>query len=306
VHFYAASGLSMASEIALPGMIAAAPAPAPDVTIRRAPVPPSLDDAASTGATWQRAGERFLLGVPGIARFLLTGGRDIAVEPEPQADAADIAVFIAGTAFGILLHQREQIVLHASAVRVNGKAVLFCGQSGAGKSTLAAALSQRGYPVLADDICALTLAADGRAVVHSDGGLLQLWARTVASLGLTARRGARLRAGLEKYYVEPPVVSHGALPLGALYALREARPPHKAGISRPNIVDAALLLRRGAYRPLLVRSLNQTTLYFHAAAIANHAGIYQLTRPLNFAAMADTLGGLEQHWRDIGMLEQAA
>ncbi len=39
----------MASEIALPGMIAAAPAPAPDVTIRRAPVPPSLDDAASTG-----------------------------------------------------------------------------------------------------------------------------------------------------------------------------------------------------------------------------------------------------------------
>jgi hypothetical protein len=35
VHFYRVSGLSVASEIDLPGLIAAAPARAPQVTIRR-------------------------------------------------------------------------------------------------------------------------------------------------------------------------------------------------------------------------------------------------------------------------------
>jgi hypothetical protein len=60
--------------------------------------------------------------IPDIARFLLKDGSEIVVEPEPEASVADIPSFILGTVFGILLHQREQIVLHASAVRVNGRA----------------------------------------------------------------------------------------------------------------------------------------------------------------------------------------
>ncbi len=145
MQFYRVSGLSVASEIALPGLIAGSPERTPQVTIRRGPVPEKLPQTSASGPTWQIAGKQFLLRIPDIARFLLNDGREIVVAPETQASAADIPIFILGTVFGILLHQREQIVLHASAVRVNGKAVLFCGASGAGKSTLAAALAQRGY-----------------------------------------------------------------------------------------------------------------------------------------------------------------
>ena len=125
VQFYRVSGLSVASEIDLPGMIAGAPERAPQVTIRLGPVPEQLPDSTAIGPTWQIAGKQFLLGIPNIARFLLNDGSDIVVAPESEAGDADIPVFILGTVFGILLHQREQIVLHASAVRVNGKAVLF-------------------------------------------------------------------------------------------------------------------------------------------------------------------------------------
>lgn len=297
----------MRSEIALPGMFAPVVESEPDVTIRQRPVPQSLENPAASGPTWQMAGEQFLLRIPDIARFLLSNGREIAYEPEPEARADDIPIFIIGTVFGILLHQREQIVLHASAVRINGKAVLFCGNSGAGKSTIAAALVQRGYPLVTDDVCAVATMAEGVPMVYPDGRQLKLWAQSIERLDLAERRGDRVRDSLEKFYVEPEEALSEPLPLGAVYALREARPPHVSGIERPNVVDAALILRRNAYRPVMVSRMGQRAHYFHAATtIARVAGIFYLTRPMDFAAMPDVLAGLERHWLETGLMEPSA
>ena len=303
MQFYRISGLSVASEIALPGLLAGAPSAAPEVTIRRGEVPEALPAAKASGVTWQRCDQQFLLRVPAVARFMLTGGRDIVVAPEAEADPGDVQVYIVGTAFGILLHQREQIVLHASAVEVSGKAVLFCGASGAGKSTLAAALAHRGYPVVADDVCGLSL-HDDVPTVHPDGRQLKLWTQAITRLELGQRQGTRVRRKFEKFFVQPHNVITDPLPLGALYILREARPPHAAGISQPNVVDATMLLRRNAYRPRLVRQFDQKASYFRAAAcIADTSGIYHLTRPMDFSVMPNVIAALEDHWQRLGMSE---
>lgn len=307
MHFYRVSGLSVGSEIALPGLIAlGVDRSAPEVTIRPGAVPLSLENPGTSGPTWQIEGRRFLLRISGIARFLLSNGNDIQFELESGADEADIPVFILGTVFGILLHQRGQIVLHASAVRVDGKAILFCGPSGAGKSTMAAALALCGLPLVTDDICAITV-IDGTPMAQPDGRQLKLWAQAIEQLELTSSRGPRVRSRLEKFFVQPRAAFSEALPLGAVYALREARPPHAPGIERPNIVDAALILQRYAYRPLIVERMGQKTDYFHAtAAIANAAGIFHLTRALDFDAMPDVIGLLERHWLETGLMEKAA
>jgi len=307
VHFYNVSGLSVRSEVALPGVFTLASGVEPDVTIRQRPVPEDLENPVASGPTWQIAGEQFLLRIPDIARFLLSNGREIAFEPEPEASHDDIPIFLLGTVFGILLHQREQIVLHASAVRINGKAVLFCGSSGAGKSTIAAALVQRGYPLMTDDVCAVAMTAGGVPMVYPDGRQLKLWAQSIDRLNLTARRGERVRERLEKFYVEPAEALSEPLPLGAVYALREERPPYAAGIERPNVVDAALILRRNAYRPAMVTRMGQKAQYFHAATtIANVAGIFHLTRSLDFRLLPDVLAWLERHWVETGLMEAAA
>ena len=307
MNFYHSAGLCIASEIALPGLASCKPRGTADIRIVRAPTPETLDNPIAEGPTWQLSGDAFLLNVPGIARFHMIGDDTIAVTPADGGDPADVPVFLLGSALGILLHRRKQIVLHASAVRVGGTAVLFCGPSGAGKSTLAAALAQRGYPLVTDDICVISLDRGGPQV-HPDGRQLKLWAQAIEKLDLTAGRGMRVRSNLEKFFVAPPSEPFtGSLPLGAVYALREARAPYVPGIETPNVVDASLLLRRNAYRPHLVRRLEQRQHYFHAAAaIANAAGIYHLTRLLDFGKVPETVAALERHWRDLGLTERAA
>ena len=117
----------------------------------------------------------------------------------------------------------------------------------------------------------------------------------------------RCASRLQKFYVEPDLSHTEPLPLGAIYVLREARPPHAFGIERPNVVDAALLLRRSAYRPLLVRRMDQNADYFRAAAaVANDGAIFRLTRPLVFNAMPEVIAALERHWDVLKLMEAAA
>ena len=303
VYSYRVSGLAVASEVDLPGLIPGDPAAAPDVTIRRDSVPMTLDDAVAIGPNWQRADSRFLMRVPAIARFLLEDGQRIAFEAEDGAEPQDVAVFLSGSVFGVLLHQRNHIVLHSSAVLVGGKAVLFCGVSGAGKSTLAAALGERGYPLVADDQCAVEL-DDGVPRIHPDGRQMRLWENSIRELDLVARRGDAMRNRIQKFYVDPVDASLDPVPVGAIYALAVLKPSRAAGIAQPNVVDATKLLIANAYRPALIRKFDQRAAYFRGGtALAQHAGIFTLTRELDFDAIPATIAALEAHWVELGLIE---
>jgi hypothetical protein len=65
------------------------------------------------------------------------------------------------TAVPLLLSERGDLALHAAAVVIGGRAVLFCGPSGRGKSTLALLASRLGHPVLTDDGVIVTFETTG-------------------------------------------------------------------------------------------------------------------------------------------------
>jgi energy-coupling factor transporter ATP-binding protein EcfA2 len=301
VYFYRMSALSVASDIELPGLTAIpAGGGRAEVTIRRAAVSATLKGASANGPNWLIAGEELLLRIPGVARLLIRSGTDISFEPEGDTLPGDIAIFIVSTAFAILLHQRNQIVLRASAVRVGNRAVIFCGPSGRGKSTIAAALGQRGYPQVGDDVCVIGEDEFGASVIHSDGGRLNLWLDAIHHLGLSRRQCQPVRANLAKFHIQPDEPCAGALRLAAVYALQESRPPLRDGIERAKAVDTAVVVLNSAYHSRLVAALGQKARYFQSAAsIAADAGVFFLNRPQDFACMPTVIGWLEEHWRTI-------
>ena len=85
--------------------------------------------------------------------------------------------------FAALLLQRGLLPLHGCAIEVDGGAAVFVGRSGCGKSTLAGALRQRGYRVLADDICVISFSAAGEPMVLAAFPQLKLWADALKNLG---------------------------------------------------------------------------------------------------------------------------
>jgi hypothetical protein len=303
---YRAAGLHIESGLALPGLCPAPAGDAPaDVVVRVGEIAPSLPDPLERGANWELVAGALLLSIPGVARFLVREAGEIVVDPAAGTAAHDLAAFVAGPLLGLFLHLRGQVVLQASAVAVNGGAVLFCGETAAGKSTLAAALGLRGYRMICDDLCAIDLAPPGGPRALADATSLKLWAQATGRLDLEA--GLPVRAALQKHHVAPPAGRIAAAPLRAIYFLQEARPPDAAGIARPNVVDLALLVRRSAFRPNVVRALDQRAVYFAAAAqLASAAGVFTFNRKLGFELMDGGLDMLEAHWTEIGLAPERA
>lgn len=300
VHTYRISGLSVASELELPGAIPATAHDSPDVTVSFGEVPQRLAEATASGPTWQRQGNTLLLSVPGLVRILVSDGRSIVVAIEAGASAHDASAFVLGSALGILLHQRGELVLHASAVARDGRAIVLCGHSGAGKSTTAAALCERGFSFVSDDICVLRLNQNGLPVVLPDGRQLKLWRNSIDGLELEQRRGEAVRETFEKFFVAPGVSVIEPPLLAAIYVLRESRAPFTDGIEPMGLADAMRAIEREAYRPMLRRELSsQAAGVSQAAAILSHTRMFHFTRPLGFGRLDPALDALVGHWEGL-------
>jgi hypothetical protein len=185
--------------------------------------------------------------IPAVANYLIRDAQEIIIEPSMSPEASDIRLFLFGTVFGILCHQRGFLPLHASCVGIGGCAIAFAGASGMGKSTLAAALVQRGYPLLADDVCVVDWRTPGPPMVIPSIIRLKLWRDVLDALDLQIAPEARVRVGLEKYTVMQTPLHVEPLPLAAIYHLCEAKPLDKANAS-PSGLDVLLQLRDATYR----------------------------------------------------------
>ncbi len=140
------------------GELAVALAREPLDTPEQEPVSTLVDDAGCCWyASYELEDDRCLIELPPSGRFLVDPGQGRIVVDREDGDDELLEHRIASSALCVLLALRGDLVLHASAVEVDGRAVLFCGPTQRGKSTLARALGEAGYRLLGEDGIAIEL-----------------------------------------------------------------------------------------------------------------------------------------------------
>jgi hypothetical protein len=190
VSCFRACGLSIESDAPIAGLRACELASAPDLRVRMrgAIDQPRVGDDA---ALWYRSpysddrqvplltihvvGSSYVLSYAEGARFLVNvSGSEVDAWWDPPLTDVDAADYLLGSVLAFVLRLRGGVPLHASAVVIDERAVLFAGSPGAGKSSTAAAFALLGCPVLSDDI--VVIADEGGVMLaHPSHGHLSVW-----------------------------------------------------------------------------------------------------------------------------------
>ena len=177
-HGYDACGLSIRSELELPGLSPARHASA-DLVVRRGDVAAPAEWPVSGVAAWPSPEADVLSWVTGVR--LRVADSEIVVDGGPEAFARQCIV---GPGLGVALHRRGRLVLHGSAVDVGGRALVLLGHKGAGKSTTAAALLGRGHTLLTDDLVVVVPDEAGQPACSPGPTQMKLWPASAEALGL--------------------------------------------------------------------------------------------------------------------------
>lgn len=240
-----------------------------DFQVQFAPVPSMLEGATARGVLWQAAPGRFLIQAPDVARYLVSDGAVITIDRASSARDGEVTRFLNMTPLAALLFQRGHLAFHAAAAspRQGGGAILIAGDSGAGKSTLLAALLQRGWTAMCDDLAPVQATENKQAVVCPIAGDVRLW------------QDAQDKLGLDQTAQVATNPASRPQPLRAIYWLSIH---HKDDIDLSEMTGADRFRAAGllAYNSHIADALLDRAAYFRCAtAIAQTVPMYRLRRP---------------------------
>ena len=298
---YRLGGVTLVSQIALPELPLVQPLDPGlhPVNICLGPVANCLSDAVEVDPDCFASPTQYFLRIHGIACYLVSYGREVVVEPEPDALPLDVRAYLLGTIFVVLCQQRGLLPLHASAVTRRGRVVAFLGRSGQGKSSLAAHLAQRGYPVVADDVCLVDSGPANQAMVIPTAPWLKLWRNSLQNLGKQPEGLERVFSDDDKYRWPLADVLQPE-PIHTLMFL-EGEETSSAAISFEPVspLEAVPLLMNLTHQAYLLQATGQRQESFlRCSRVSSQARAFRLIRPWGLSYLDATVDALEKFLHD--------
>jgi hypothetical protein len=312
VNTYRVCGLTLASSLVLPEL-PSVDAPAFDCSFDLAPASGPKGNAIEwfhrwplrDGTTWLafgRQGQDYLLRFPDRADFLVRAdGREIRCHPRPKVPEATIRHLLLDQVVPLVISHRGGVVLHASAVTTRAGAVAFVGKAGQGKSTLSASFSKDGYPVLADDACAIEESAGRLFALPSYPGL-RLWPDLAATLFDGASTLEPVADYTEKRRLGPQhgqvTFSQSPSPIHCLYVLspqEEAAPQTATRITPLGPRESVMALIPHTYHLDISNRARLGEELHQLGQLASRRLCFQLAYPRNLALLSGVRKAILDH-----------
>ena len=294
MYYYRAFGLAIRSELQLPELVEGRAGNYEVNILFSRPDGASFPDRFSETTLRITNGEAYFC-YAGIGSFSIRAGQQVLIDPAPGVDEGSLRLFLLGNVLGTLAFLRGFLVLHGSAVTIDGGGVVFLGHSGEGKSTMAAAFRNQ-YPLVADDVLVIRT-DEASPQICPAFPQLKLYSETAASLGFDPNNSLPGNPLEEKITPRVPEgFSVEPLPLKRVYLLEKGEGIELLPLSRP---EAIIALLRYTYTLLSLKAgVNQQQHFRHSARLAREVPFRRLIRPLDLKELPEivrmVVGDLEE------------
>lgn len=290
-HFYAAYGLNICSTIPLPELIHGDSKARVDVAIRIGKIARLKSHLTGEKEFFRVNIKKAYLYWEKVGTFLVRNGSEIIVDPVAETGEDVLRVFILGVGLAVLFYQRGCLVLHGSAVEMDGSAVAFLGGSGSGKSTLAASIYNAGYCIVTDDVIAVHL-DDDFPIVYPGFPRLKLWPDAIVRLGDDPEKIRRINSRVEKRsYRITSGFTTVSLPLRYIYILAE---DNSQKIESIRGREAVMELVRYTYAVQRIQKIESPSHFLQCANLANHIILRRLKISRSPSALDDAARLVEE------------
>lgn len=202
----------------------------------------------------------------------------------------DAISLLLGYVLGTVIRLRGNLAFHASAIAINKRVILLTGDSGAGKSTTAAALSKRGFPVLADDIAVLKL-EQGQYWVQPGYPRLRLCPQSVKAFDTSPQELTKVSSfGYKRYLnlavdnTEKWLFQPVPLPLAGIYIMgKREQQLARSSVKSLASSQAMTKLVKSVYGSYFLNKDIRTNEFQQLAQFVRTVPIRQLSRPNNLS-----------------------
>lgn len=255
--------------------------PLSDVEISQVKAVKELMEPALSSGWLQMTENEFRMVAADVGTFYAANGKSIRFSPDTSATNESIELYMNGSVFGAILHQRGILPIHGSSFVYRGSGVMLCGHSGSGKSSLTSAMCLNGQATFLTDDVTPILFYDGKPAVLPKSDRVKLWDDSLDQLSKKRDELKRIRPQDNKYYLTIEKSASEPHPLHHVVIISVDDKIAEPVAEQMTGAEGFSILQKEIYRLFYLRAIPQrkARYFMQISKICNQCTIQSVTRP---------------------------